>query len=52
MTYSVSEVIEGFRTLSAEDQTKAFLEIEEMWKSSQQNGTQSNAPTRPLTKSN
>jgi len=46
--YSVSEIVEGFRRLSAEEQTRAFVEIEKIWKPLQQDGEQSNTDTRPL----
>jgi hypothetical protein len=46
----VSDVVEGFLRLSSEEQTRAYMDIEKIWKTPQQDGTEAagNRENRPL----
>jgi hypothetical protein len=45
MTEQAKAVVDGFERLSPEEQTQAFLVIEQIWKSQQDDGEASNSPT-------
>jgi hypothetical protein len=45
MTEQAKFVVDGFRHLTPDEQTQAFLEVEKIWKDQQDDATASNAPT-------
>ena len=48
MTEQAKAVVDGFERLSPEEQTQAFLAIENFWKDLQDDGGASNSPTHGL----
>jgi len=45
MNENVQDVVEGFRRLTTAEQTKAYIEIEKMWKVPEQNDEASEEET-------
>jgi hypothetical protein len=48
MTNQVKAVVEAFERLTPDEQIDAYLDIEKIWKDQQNNGVESNSPTREL----
>ena len=48
MTSRAKAVVEAFEHLTPDEQIDAYLEIEQIWKDQQNNGTESNSPTHQL----